>query len=254
MSYVTLAFSQQTSGVLGRSTVVGGLLLDAATSENLSLTSDVTDHEVEEGVTVSDHIRHRPTILTVAGLIGDASLAILPSAADLMSGAVSGLASVIGGGSWKDNTLTNPFGSSMSASDLDGARQALKSAKRLPSAGRSRLLQAVATLYAARAAKMPVVVVTGLGYYPDYYITDINFSRSNADTGGMLNVSVTMRTVRKVSSQTGTLVYPEADTQQTETQSNAKTKAAKTQNKGRATQKAADAETSETVYAVITKG
>ena len=251
MSYVTLAFSQQTSGVLGRSTVVGGLLLDAATSESLALTSDVTDHEVEEGSPVSDHIRHRPDTLSITGLIGDASLAVLPSAADLLSGAVSGLASVIGGGSWKDNTLTNPFGSSMSASDLDGARQALKSAKRLPSAGRSRLLQAVATLYAAREAKLPVAVVTGLGFYDDYYITSVNFDRDNSDTGGMLKVSVGLRTVRVVSSQTGTLVYPE---QPTDSQTPASEKSSKTKSKGRANQKTTDAATSEKVYAVITKG
>lgn len=248
MSYVTLAFSQQTSGVLGRSTVVGGLLLDAATSENLVLPSTVTDHEVEEGSPVSDHIRHRPEELTVSGLIGDASLAVLPSAADLMSGAVSGLASAIGGGSWKDNTLTNPFGNSMSDADLDGARQALKSAKRLPSAGRSRLLQAVATLYAARNAKMPVAVVTGMGFYDNYYITNIELSRSNSDTGGMLSVSVSLRTVRIVATQTGTLVYPNAP--QDETTPVAE-KSSTTKNKGRANQKTVE---DETIFAVFTQG
>lgn len=251
MSYVTLAFSQQTSGVLGRSTVVGGLLLDAATSETISLSSDVTDHEVEEGSPISDHIRHRPDTLTVAGLIGDASLAILPSAADLLSGAISGLASVIQGGTWKDNTLSNPFGSSMSSTDVDGARQALKSAKRLPSAGRSRLLQAVATLYAARDAKLPVSVVTGLGFYENYYITAIEFNRDNTDTGGMLKVSVSLRTVRIVSTQTGTLTYP------TEEERNAanptKEKASTTQQKGRATQKPAPPEVQRDIDLVFSR-
>jgi len=232
MSYVTLAFSQGTSGILGRSTVVGGLLLDAATSEELSLESDVTDHEVEDGFgDMSDHIKHRPNQLSIAGLIGDTSLAVLPSAADLMAGAVSGLANAIKGGSWKDNSLTNPFGSSMSKADLAGARDALNSAKRLPASGRSRLLQAMATLIAARDLKEPVAVVTGMQYYPNYYITGIRFSRSNNMSGGMLSVSVTLRTIRIVSTELGTLEYPKQGDK-------TKGKSSKTaSNKGKANQK-----------------
>lgn len=249
MSYVTLAFSQGTSGVLGRSTVVGGLLFDAATSESLSLDTDITDHPVENGSTMSDHIKNRPEVLQVSGLIGDASLAVLPSAADLMSGAVSGIESYIGGGSWKDNTLTNPFGSSMAASDIAGARSALQSAKRLPSSGRSRLVQAIATLIAAREAKVAVAVVTGMRYYPAYYITQITFSRNNSTTGGMLEVSVSLRTIQIVNTETGTLEYPDAPSAEKESKAS-KTKA----NKGKANQKPASDATSQKVEAAIFTG
>jgi hypothetical protein len=253
MSYVTLAFSQGTSGVLGRSTVVGGLLLDAATSENLTLETQITDHPVEDGSDMTDHIKNKPEQLQISGLIGDASLAVLPSAADLMSGAVSGIASYIGGGSWKDNTLTNPFGSSMAASDIAGARSALQGAKRLPSAGRSRLVQAVATLIAAREAKLPVAVVTGMRYYPNYYITQISFSRNNSTTGGMLEVSVSLRTIRIVSTEQGTLQYPNAPDESPK--STKESKASKTKaNKGKANQKPASAEMSQKVEAAIFTG
>lgn len=247
MSYVTLAFSQATSGVLGRSTVVGGLLLDAATSEELVLESEVTDHEVEDGFgDMSDHIKHRPNQLSITGLIGDTSLAVLPSAADLMSGAVSGLVSALRGGSWKDNSLTNPFGSSMSESDLAGARDALKSAKRLPATGRSRLLQAMATLIAARDRKEPVAVVTGMQYYANYWITSIRFGRSNAESGGMLSVSVTLRTIRIVSTELGTLVYKSGANDGTSGKSS-KTNA----NKGKANQKPASPASQGEVEAAI---
>jgi len=251
MSYVTLAFPNQTSGVLGRSTVVAGLLFDAATAEDVQLSSDITQHEVEDGSPISDHIRHQPDVLTVSGKIGDASLAILPSASDILSGAISSIASVIGGSSWKNNTLTNPFGSSMSDADVDGARQALKSAKRLPSAGRSRLIQAVATLYAARDARMPVDVVTGMAFYDNYYIRSIGFSRGNEEGGGMLNVTVTLQTVRIVATETGTLVYPNQPNSESNKTSQRNSKA---KNKGRATQKAASSSTEEAVVAVMTRG
>lgn len=201
MSYVTLAFAEST-GVLGRSTVVGGLLLDVATAEELTLENDVTDHPVEEGSDMSDHVRERPRTLTITGLIGDTSLGVLPSLSQLAAQAVSAIQG--------QDTATNPFGSSMSRSDVASARSALQSAKRLPTAGKGRLVQAMATLCAAADAKLSVAVVTGISYYPEYWITSVRFSRSNAESGGFLSVTVTLRTIRKVATETGTLQYPKA--------------------------------------------
>jgi hypothetical protein len=251
MSYVTLAFSQGTSGVLGKSTVVAGLLLDAATSEELNLDSDITEYEVEDGSDITDHIKNNPPVLTITGLIGDAPLAIIPSAADLMAGAISGIASAIGGSTWKSNLLKNPFGSSVAKSDVAGARSALNNAKRLPASGKSRLIQAIATLIAAREAKQAVVVVTGVNYYSDYYIKNIVFNRSNGGDGRFLSVSVTLQHIKIVSTQTGTLQYPKQETGKTAT----KSKSSKTgATKGKANQKATTPKVKEKVEAAIYLG
>lgn len=229
MSLVSLAFSQSAGGVLGRSTVVGGLLFDAATEETLTLENDVTEHPVEQGADISDHIREKPDTLTISGVVGDCVIALLPNAVQLVK-------NLVNGDDWFAGA-SNPFGSSISGADLSAARQAMSAARRLPSSGRSRLMQAIATLYAARASKMKVAVVTGLRYYDNFYITSINVSRANDNLGGgMLRITINLKTVIQVQTQTGTLEYPP-------TPNDVKTasKASTTKNKGAGNQKAVPA-------------
>lgn len=229
MSLVSLAFSQSAGGVLGRSTVVGGLLFDAATEETLTLENDVTEHPVEQGADISDHIREKPDTLTISGLVGDCVIAIMPNAVQLVKNVMNGDSLFAG--------PKNPFGSSISSSDLGAARQAINSAKRLPGSGRSRLMQAIATLYAARASKMKVAVVTGIRYYDNFYITNISVSRANDNLGGgMLRITINLKTIRLVQTQTGTLEYPPSPND-TKTASKAST----TKNKGAGNQKAVPA-------------
>lgn len=229
MSLVSLAFSQSAQGVLGRSTVVGGLLFDAATEETLTLENDVTEHPVEQGADISDHIREKPDTLTISGVVGDCVIALLPNAVQLVKNLVDGR-------DWFSGPK-NPFGSSISGADLDAARQAMSSAKRLPGSGRSRLMQAIATLYAARSAKMKVAVVTGIRFYDDFYITSINISRANDNLGGgMLRITINLKTVKQVQTQTGTLEYPP-----TPNDPKTASKASTTKNKGAGNQKAVPA-------------
>ena len=54
-----------------RGAQIGNLILDATTSEVHRRTNRVTDHPVEEGASVSDHIQRMPEELELTGIVSD---------------------------------------------------------------------------------------------------------------------------------------------------------------------------------------
>lgn len=58
---------------------IGLVTLDASVEEIHRKTNVVTDHPVEEGVNIVDHIRHLPDEITISGVVTDTPLYILPS-------------------------------------------------------------------------------------------------------------------------------------------------------------------------------
>jgi hypothetical protein len=61
--------------------------MDVSVSESHSLQSDITEHPVETGSDISDHIRNRPRVLSIQGLVTDTpsgilALAIVPGLID----------------------------------------------------------------------------------------------------------------------------------------------------------------------------
>jgi hypothetical protein len=67
--------------VLGgpRRAKIGVVTLDASVEEVHRKTNVVTDHPVEEGVNIVDHIRRLPDEITISGVITDTPLYIAPS-------------------------------------------------------------------------------------------------------------------------------------------------------------------------------
>ena len=51
--------------------VIDGYTIDAALSVDSSLVNDVTEHPVEDGADVADHVRARPVNLTIEGIVSD---------------------------------------------------------------------------------------------------------------------------------------------------------------------------------------
>lgn len=47
---------------------LGSVEFDVVENENISETSESTDHSVEQGQDVSDHVKHNPSILTITGV------------------------------------------------------------------------------------------------------------------------------------------------------------------------------------------
>lgn len=58
---------------------IGVLTLDASLEETHSSASEVTEHPVEEGTNISDHIRRLPETLEINGIVTNHPLFLLPS-------------------------------------------------------------------------------------------------------------------------------------------------------------------------------
>lgn len=71
MAYVNLVFTMNTP-----QTSIGALELDALLSEEIRLTSDVTQYPVEGGGFISDHIQALPEELNLSGIITGAGTAL----------------------------------------------------------------------------------------------------------------------------------------------------------------------------------
>lgn len=71
--------------VKGRKTIgsIGELILDARISEDHQRSNDVTQYPVEFGSPVTDHVRNRPLVLTMTGMVSDAPIEYLEFSEDL---------------------------------------------------------------------------------------------------------------------------------------------------------------------------
>ena len=52
---------------------IGGVLIDVITSESLDESSNTTDHALEDGEQITDHVENSPIILSIEGIIIDPS-------------------------------------------------------------------------------------------------------------------------------------------------------------------------------------
>ena len=55
---------------------IGSLELDASVTETHSAEVDVTDHPIESGANISDHVRPRAEVLTIEGLVTNSPLPV----------------------------------------------------------------------------------------------------------------------------------------------------------------------------------
>jgi hypothetical protein len=54
---------------------IGDMLVDAAIREEHSFEADVSEHPVEKGANITDHVRARPPMLVIEGIVSDTPLA-----------------------------------------------------------------------------------------------------------------------------------------------------------------------------------
>ena len=57
---------------------IAGFVFDITNKDDISLTSEITDHFIEDNTVINDHIALRPEIITVEGLVGELKLDIPP--------------------------------------------------------------------------------------------------------------------------------------------------------------------------------
>lgn len=135
--------------------VIGGYVIDAAPVETHTLDSAVTDHPVEDGADVTDHVRVLPNRLTIEGIVSDTPIGVIAAVR-------------------KDES---PFRTE-STGGVVTAETALRFGK--PSE------DAFAFLKELRAKREPVRVETDIAVYENMILVGLSIPRS-ARTGGALH-------------------------------------------------------------------
>ena len=147
---------------------IGTVTLDVSLSEAHSSTNEVTDHPVEQGVNIVDHVRPKPDILRLEGMVSNTPLP-LPTAETQVRTSK--------GRTFRSRSEINQTAAGTAYSDL-------------------LALKENATL---------VTVVTGLRTYTDMVIESLDVPR-DARTGQTLRFSCTLKQVRTAVVQTAKVV------------------------------------------------
>ncbi len=150
---------------------IGEVQLDVSVAEEHVNAATITEHPVENGSIIADHIFLIPDELTLTGIITDTPVRIL----DGLRGAVAGEISALGG--------------ALAGEAVDGST---------PSIAAFRALRRI------HISREPVTVVTGLKTYTDMVMVEFRVPRS-VDTGQALRFSARFRKITFVDTQTVTI-------------------------------------------------
>jgi hypothetical protein len=149
-------------------TQIGNLILDGTLSETHNRSADVTEHEVETGANVADHVRLKPATLQLDGIMTNTPIsrqAVVDYAED------------------------GPF-------ELEGAPGQQETPGRAENA-----FSLLETLFEARN---PITVITNLKTYENMIIDGITAPR-DAKTGDAVRVTISLKQVRLVSNKLTTV-------------------------------------------------
>lgn len=160
------------SGLVDPFHVIGQCLLDAVVNEQHSKSATVTDHQVETGTNVTDHIRPLPDRLTIEGIITNTPMDVPVTQADGVTGSVQNVQATVNG--YQVNYRALVF-----TGDLDRVRRAF-----------GDLGDAIATgaLFS---------ITTTLAHYDNYACESFEATR-NADKGNALHFTAGFKQIRFV--------------------------------------------------------
>ncbi len=159
-------------------------IVDATITEAPTYESDITEHAVEDGPHVSDHIRQKNISLEIEGVISSTPLNLSVQKRGLVSEAGSILSSRFGG-----------FGSAVGAVGGSFAGAALFSESKDPAKVAHDMLISI------WKKRQLITVVTGLTQYENMAIQSLSFPRDQK-TGKQLHFRATLKEVRKVAAKT----------------------------------------------------
>lgn len=159
-------------------------LVDATITESPTYESDITEHAVEDGPDVSDHIRPKNISLEIEGVISSTPLNLSAQAQGLVSAAGSILGSQLGGFGSALGAIGGAFVGASLFSDADDPAKVAHDM--LTAIWKNRRL---------------VTVITGLTQYENMAIQSLSFPRDQK-TGKQLRFRATLKEVRKVTAKT----------------------------------------------------
>ncbi len=164
--------------------VLDTITVDATLSEEHSTEVDVTEHPIEDGANVTDHIRPQLKLLKIDGIISNTSLGLTGPLADAL-----GIASLATG-------VTLPTGA------IGGVVDLIKTGGLL-----NRAQAAFQQLQELADRGQPIIIHTPLRDYASMAIKSLNIVRDPALGDGIRFLAV-CREIRTVSSKTVTSLLP----------------------------------------------
>lgn len=197
MALVSLFFKkpQPTQVLRTVGAVIVPIVLDATVKEDFTAPAEATQHPVENGADVTDHVIIRPNTLTISGMITEipfAGILDFVKAAGATAGSVAGQA-------------LGPFGEAAGA--IVGGVGTKTLAKSIFGSKNRELGAVSAEFIKLRDARQPVDIQTGLQLYKSYVLTSCKIGRDQK-TGGSINVDLEFKELILVTSQVGTVAIP----------------------------------------------
>lgn len=187
---------KQPTQILKRFGTKSVITLDATVKEDYTTTAEPTQHPVEKGSDLTDHIILKPDKLSISGII---TATPFPSAlAGLLVGGAATVTSSIG-------KALGPFGGAAGA--VVGAAAGASIAGSIFGSN-NRDLGSIATEFKAlKNSKQVLQIVTGLKTYTNYVLVSAKVGRTDK-TGGSITVDLEFSEISVVDSQTTTAAIP----------------------------------------------
>ena len=192
---------------------VSGWIFDIPTGEDVELSSDITDHYVESGSFISDHVVQKPIRITLSGLIGElVYIAPDPSSFEgIMSSLASGLTNIpayLGpltpGMTQKMAVVAS--GASYAAGQVAAITERASNLVKFFSgddASLTKQQKAFYDIYALWKSKQIVTVQTPWKFFDNMMIESIS-SKQDASSNDYTDFSVTLKEMRFVDIRTTT--------------------------------------------------
>ena len=159
------------------------LILDMTKNLSHSHTANPTEHPIEDGSIISDHIDLQNDVLSFEGIMSEAPITLTAA----LVGNVAGAIPAIGGSS---NTLAGSLFTGIAAT-LGGL---------LLNAGTNRAQEAHDALLQIQKDKIPVTIITGLMAYNNMVLSGFN-PIENAQIGNSLSFTATFKEIKIVQSE-----------------------------------------------------
>lgn len=161
--------------------MIDNYLIDVTLSEDHRFESDITEHPVESGASISDNIRPKPIMVTMEGLVSNTPLAEMA----------------------KIRNIRPPAENALSALGLSGAAGALNHA----STGIKTSEEAYAHLLTIWERREPVTIRTSLGTFENMALESISFPRASGEADA-LRFSATFKQIKVVKNKRVKVAIP----------------------------------------------
>jgi len=196
--------------------ITSAIFLDATLSESFDAPMEVTQHPVENGIDISDHIILKPQKVIIDGIITETPYSTDAQIAGLASSVAAQVGQAIGGvigGVLATAALsqTKTMAGLLTPKSITGGtvrdtEADFRDENSIPSTN-SRLRDAIAEFMLIRDAKKPVTIITGLKQYENYVLSAFSAKRDNK-TGQAINVHLEFIEFKVAASQTVRIAVP----------------------------------------------